>query len=59
MRARNLLSERWEVRFNGVELYRYASKAEAQAKRDYLAALDLAASYSVHSVRRYRLCTRK
>ena len=54
-----MLSERWEVRFNGVELYRYASKAEARAKRDYLATLDLAASYSVHSVRRYRLCTRK
>jgi hypothetical protein len=54
-----LLSERWEVRFNGVELYRYATQAEAQAKRNYLATLDLAASYSVHSVRRYRLCARK
>jgi hypothetical protein len=59
VRSRNLLSERWEVRFNGVELHRYASRAEAQAKRDYLAALDLAASYSVYSVRRYRLCTKK
>lgn len=47
------------MRFNGVELYRYATQAEAQAKRDYLAALDLAASYSVYSVRRYRLCSRK
>ena len=47
------------MRFNGVELYRYATQAEARAKRDYLATLDVVASYSVHSVRRYRLCTRK
>lgn len=56
---RTLLSERWEVRFHGVELHRYATRDEAYVKRDFLAALDSATGYSVVCVRRFRCAPRR
>lgn len=56
---RTLLSERWEVRFHGVEIHHFSTRAEAYAKREFLAALDSATGYSVVCVRRFRCTPRR